>query len=89
VGSTPDNHMINKQRLFPPSGSQPMFANSHFVGLNAKVIGDTAVVFGSMITAADPTALRRAMVYAKRTGMWKMIAVQLVPVPETKEAGEQ
>jgi len=46
VGSTPDNHIINKQSTFPPSGSEPMFANSHFVSLNAKVIGNTAVVFG-------------------------------------------
>src|SRR5881394_81174 len=68
VGSTPDNHIINKQSLFPPSGSGPMFANTRFVSLNAKVIGNTAVVFGSMITTGDPTALRCAMVYAKRAG---------------------
>src|SRR5262252_2824079 len=89
VGSTPDNHIINKQSLFPPSGSGPMFANTHFVNLKAKVIGNTAVVFGSMITNGDSTALRCAMVYAKRAGTWKMIAAQLVPVSETKDAGEQ
>lgn len=89
VGSTPDNHIINKQSLLPSSGSEPMFANTHFVSLNAKVIGNTAVVFGSMSTTGDPTALRCAMVYAKREGTWKMIAAQLVPVPEKKEAGEQ
>jgi hypothetical protein len=44
VGSTPDNHITNKQSLFPPSGSEPMFTNTHFVSLNAKVIGNTAVV---------------------------------------------
>jgi hypothetical protein len=85
VGSTPDNSIINKQSLFPPGGSEPMFTNTHFVGLNAKVIGDTAVVFGSMITPGDPTALRCAMVYAKRAGTWKMIAAQLVPVSEKKD----
>ncbi len=89
VGSTPDNHIIDKQSLFPPSGSESMFINTHFVGLNAKVIGNTAVVFGSMITTGDPTALRCAMVYAKRAGKWRMIAAQLVPVSETKDAGEQ
>jgi Domain of unknown function (DUF4440) len=89
VGSTPDNHIINKQSLFPPSGSEPMFANAHFVGLDAKVIGNTAVVFGRMVTTGDPTALRCAMIYAKRAGTWKMIAAQLVPVSETKDAGEQ
>jgi len=89
VGSTPDNHIINKQSLFPASGSESMFTNTHFVSLNAKIIGNTAVVFGSMITTGDPTALRCAMVYAKRAGTWKMIAAQLVPVPETKDVGEQ
>ena len=87
VGSTPDNHIINKQSLFPPGGSEPMFTNTHFVSLNAKVIGDTAVVFGEMITTGDQTALRCAMVYRKRAGTWKMIAAQLVPVSETKDAG--
>ena len=89
IGSTPDNHIINKQSLFPPNGSEPMFTNTHFVSLNAKVVGNTAVVFGSMITTGDPTALRCAMVYAKRAGTWKMIAAQLVPVSETKGAKEQ
>jgi hypothetical protein len=85
VGSTSDNHIINKQSLFPTSGSEPTFTNTRFVKLNARVIGNTAIVFGSMITAGDPTALRCAMVYAKRAGTWKMIAAQLVPVPETKD----
>ena len=89
VGSTPDNHIIDKQSLFPPRGSEPMFANAHFVGLNARVIGNTAVVFGSMTTKGDATTLRCAMVYAKRMGTWKMIAAQLVSVPETKETAEQ
>lgn len=88
VGSTPDNHLINKQSLFPPSGSEPMFTNAHFVSLNAKVIGSTAVVFGNLIANGDPTVLRCAMVYAKRAGAWKMIAAQLVPVSETKNARE-
>ena len=90
VGSTPDNHLINKQSLVPPSGgSEPMFSNTHFVGLNAKVIGNTAVIFGGMITSGDHTALRCAMVYAKRSGTWKMIAAQLVPVSEAKAGGAQ
>jgi hypothetical protein len=59
AGSTPDNHIINKQSLFPASGSEPMFTNTHFVSLNARVIGNTAVVFGSMVTTGDPTVLRR------------------------------
>jgi hypothetical protein len=89
VGSTPDNTIINKQSLFPPSGSEPMFTNTHFVSLNAKVIGDTAVVFGEMISTGDHTTLRCAMIYRKRAGTWKMIAAQLVPVSGTKVAGEQ
>jgi hypothetical protein len=89
VGSTPDNHIINKKSLFPPSGSEPMFSNTHFVSLNAKVIGNTAVVFGSMITAGDPTALRCAMIYTKRDGTWKMIAAHMVSVSDTKGAGGQ
>ena len=89
VGSTPDNHVIDKQSLFPPSGSEPMFTNTHFVSLNARVIGNTAVVFGDMITTGQPTGLRCAMVYTKRAGTWKMIAAQLVPVSETKDAGGQ
>jgi hypothetical protein len=89
VGSTPDNHIINKESLFPPSGSAPMFTNTHFVSLNAKVIANTAVVFGEMITTGDPTALRCAMVYRKRAGTWKMIAAQLVPVSEAKDAAGQ
>jgi len=89
AGSTPDNHIIDRQDLFQASGSEPMFTNTHFVSLNAKVIGDTAVVFGSMITAGDPTALRCAMVYTKRAGAWKMIAAHLVPVSETKDARGQ
>jgi uncharacterized protein DUF4440 len=89
VGSTPNNQIINKQSLFPGKGSESMFANTHFASLTAKVIGNTAVVFGNMVTAGDPTAFRCAMVYAKRDGAWKMIAAQLVPVTETKEGGGQ
>lgn len=89
VGSTPNNQIINKQSLFPPKGNEPTFTNTHFTSLTAKVIGDTAVVFGNMVTAGDPTVLRCAMVYAKRGGTWKMIAAQLVPVTETKDRGEQ
>lgn len=86
VGSTPDNHIINKQSLFPPSGSESMFTGTHFASLEARVMGNTAVVFGSMTTTGDPTVLRCAMVYTKRAGTWKMIAAQLVPVSETKNA---
>jgi hypothetical protein len=89
VGSTPDNHIINKQSLFPPSGSESMFTGTHFASLEARVMGNTAVVFGSMITTGDPTVLRCAMVYTKRAGTWKMIAAQLVPVSETKDARGQ
>jgi Domain of unknown function (DUF4440) len=89
VGSTPDNQIIDKQSLLPPSGSAPMFANTHFGSLSSKVIDNTAVVFGSLITTGDPTALRCAMVYAKRAGTWKMIAAQLVPVSEAKDVGEK
>ena len=89
TGSTPDNHIIDKQSLFPPSGDEPMFTNTHFANLSAKVIGNTAVVFGNMITTGQPTALRCAMVYEKRAGTWKMIAAQLVPVPEAKDTGGQ
>jgi hypothetical protein len=86
VGSTPDNHIIDKQSLFPPSGSEPMFTNTHFAGLDAKVIGNTAVVFGNMITTGEPGGLRCAMVYRKRAATWKMIAAQMVPVSEAKNA---
>jgi hypothetical protein len=89
VGSTPNNQIINKQSLLPPRGSEPMFTNTQFLGLNATVIGDTAVVFGTMITTGDPTALRCAMVYRKQAGTWKMIAAQLVPASETKDAPGQ
>jgi Domain of unknown function (DUF4440) len=88
IGSAPNNHIINKQSLLPPSGSTPTFTNTHFESLNAKVVDNTAVVFGSMITTGDATALRCTMVYAKRAGAWKMIAAQLVPVSETKDAGQ-
>jgi len=88
VGSTPNNQIINKQNLLPPNGNEPIFAKTHFVGLNAKVNGDTAVVFGGMITAGDRTSLRCAMVYAKRAGAWKMIAAQLVPVAGGKDGGQ-
>jgi hypothetical protein len=33
--------------------------------------------------------LRCAMVYANRSGTWKMIAAQFVPVSETTVGGEQ
>ncbi len=89
AGSTPDNHIIDKQSLFPPSGSEPMFPNTHFVNLNARVIGNTAVVFGSLITTGDTKVLRCAMVYSKRAEAWKMIAAHLVPVTETKDARGQ
>lgn len=89
VGNTPGNQMVDKQSLFPPGGSRPMFANTRFVGLKAKVIGSTAVVFGGMITSGESTTLRCAMVYANRGGRWKLIAAQFVPVSETKDGGAQ
>lgn len=89
VGSTPDDQIINKQSLFPPKGNEPMFTNAKFASLNAKVIDNTAVVFGNLVTGGESTALRFVMVYTKRAGAWKMIAAQLVPVPGTKDAAEQ
>jgi len=89
AGSTPDNHITNKQSLFPPSGSERMFTDTHFASLTARVIGDTAVVFGSIVATDDPTTLRCAMVYKKRAGTWKMIAAQLVPVSGTKDTSGQ
>jgi len=89
VGNTPGNQIVDKQSLVPPGGSRPMFANAHFVSLTAKVIGNTAVVFGAMITTGESTTLRCAMVYANRAGRWKMIAAQFVPVSETKDRGGQ
>jgi hypothetical protein len=89
VGNTPNNHIINKQSLLPPGGSGPMFPNTRFADLEAKVIGDTAVVFGKLTTTGDATALRCAMVYRKQAGAWKMIVAQLVPVSETKDARAQ
>jgi hypothetical protein len=89
VGSTPDNHIIGKQSLLPTRGSEPTFTNTYFASLEARVVGDTAVVFGSMITSGQPTVLRCAMVYTKRERIWKMIAAQLVPVSETKDDGGQ
>lgn len=83
VGSTPNNHIINKQTLV--SASAPSFTNTHFFDLKASVIGDTAVVFGNLVTPGNPTALRCAMVYTKRAGTWRMIAAQLVPVMVTKD----
>lgn len=83
VGSTPSDQIIGKQSLLPPNGKSA-FSNTHFVNLSATVIGDTAVVFGGMVTTGDSTSLRCAMVYAKRAGAWKMIAAQLVPVSEEK-----
>jgi Domain of unknown function (DUF4440) len=85
VGSTPDNHIINKQSLFPPTGSEPMFTGSRFVDPDAKVIGDTAIVFGRMITPGEP-GVRCAMIYRKQAGTWKMIAAHMVPVSDTKDA---
>lgn len=89
VGSTPNNQIINKQSLFPAKGSEPTFTNMHFAGLTAKVIGNTAIVFGSLVTTGAPTTLRCAMVYANRAGTWKMIAAQLVFLTETRDAGER
>ena len=66
-----------------------MFTNTHFVSLNARVIANTAVVFGSMITTGDPKVLRCAMVYSKRAGAWKMIAAHLVPVADSNDARGQ
>ena len=89
VGSTPDNHIVDKQGLLPPKGNEPMLGNTHFASLHAKVIDNTAVVFGNMVTPRDPTALRFAMVYTKRAGTWKMIAAQLVPASAAKDGEEQ
>jgi hypothetical protein len=89
VGNTPNNHIINKQSLLPSGGNGPMFPNTRFADLEAKVMGDTAVVFGKLITTGEATALRCAMVYRKQAGSWKMIAAQLVPVSETKDARAQ
>jgi len=88
VGNTPNNHIIDKESLFPPSGSQPMFTDARFGDLNARVIGNTAVVFGDIITGGGPGALRCTMVYIKRGGTWTMIAAQLVPVSVTASQAE-
>lgn len=89
VGNTPDNHIVDKQGLLPPKGFEPILTNTHFPSLNAKLIDNTAVVFGNMVTTGDPTALRFAVVYTKRAGTWKMIAAQMMPAPATKGGGEQ
>jgi hypothetical protein len=89
IGSTPDDQIIDKQSLVPAKGSGPMFTNSEFTSLNAKVIDNTAIVFGNLATAGEPSVLRFVMVYAKRAGTWKMIAAQLIPAPAIKEGPSQ
>jgi len=87
VGSTPNDHVIVRSELFPPSGSPPAFTTTHFEDLNASVIANTAIVFGKMVTAGDHTrTLRCAMFYLKREGTWKMIAAHLVPISSNDEA---
>ncbi len=90
VGSTPNDQVIVRSELFPPSGSPPVFTNTRFADLSANVIGNTAVVFGKMVTTGtNPQTLRCAMFYIKRGGDWKMIAAQLVPVSPEKESTGQ
>lgn len=79
IGSTPNNYIIDKQSLFPPKGNDPVFTNTHFEDINAKVIGNAAVVFSKMITTGRTGFLRCEMVYMRREGQWKMVAAQLVP----------
>ena len=90
VGSTPNDRVVERNELFPPAGSPPVFTSTHFADLNASVIGNTAVVFGKMVTTGThPETLRCAMFYMKHGGSWKMIAAHLVPVtPEREPAGQ-
>lgn len=90
IGSTPNDYMVEKHNLFPPKGNDPVFANTHFEDLAAKVIGNAAIVFSKMVTGGNSSFLRCEMVYMRREGEWKMVAAQLVPTTaeEEKKAGQ-
>ena len=79
TGNTPNGFTIDKQTLFPPQGNDPVFTNTHFEDLSAKVIGNAAVVFSRMITSGKAGFLRCTMIYMRRGGQWRMVAAQLVP----------
>lgn len=89
IGSTPNDHIIDKESLFPPHGNDPTFTDTHFEDISAKVIGNAAVVFSKLITSGQKGSLRCEMVYMRRGSQWKMVAAQLVPTQADSEPAGQ
>jgi len=91
VGSGPGANTVDKEMITSiPEGATP-FDKSKLTDLTAKVFGNTAVVFGKLSSTnpVDPAVTRFAMFYARRSGEWKMIAAQLVPVADKGEPAGQ
>jgi len=91
VGSGPGGNTITKEMITSIPEGAPPFSNTKLSDMSVKVFGSTAVVFGKIASTnpVDPPITRFAMFYQKRSGQWKMIAAQLVPIQKELESSGQ
>jgi ketosteroid isomerase-like protein len=81
IGNSPDGHVLSKSDIVPQGGGPGGFAGATPGATSVRVFGDTAVLMGSIKTAAAPQSkdMRVTLVCQKRPQGWQMIAAHLAP----------
>ena len=81
IGNSPDGHVLSKSDIVPQGGGPGGFAGATPGATSVRVFGDTAVLMGSIKTAAapQPKDMRVTLVCQKRSQGWQMIAAHLAP----------
>ncbi len=80
-GIGPRGNTVFKENVIPLEGSQSGLSISTS-DVKARVFGDTAIVTGHGVQkAGEKRALRFTVVFARRNGVWQMVAGHLSAVP--------
>jgi hypothetical protein len=80
--TTPAGDVLPKERLVPddPDEAVQQLPAMSLENPIARIYGDTAVVMGSLKSAADPKQiLNSTFVFSRIDRVWKLVAVHLSP----------
>lgn len=82
VGVLPDGRTLTREELIAASAPPDVQVEQTFSNFSLHLFGGTAITTGGVaITAGGETVRQRFLrVYAKRSGRWWAVAVQVVPL---------
>jgi ketosteroid isomerase-like protein len=80
IGNSPDGHVLSKSDIVPQGGGPGGLAGATPGATSVRVFGDTAVLMGSIKTAAPQAKdMRVTLVCQRRPQGWQVIAAHLAP----------